>query len=227
MLEQYFKLRRCRRRDDAPWIGQGRRVRQAADAIPAQGFGAAVAGSHMNIMWRRNSPTPRNCSRRDGAATYPRPTHKNGSRRSVTRTSAARRSIPAPKVDRRRPHQHPDPGRHRDRRPSAASTRRKAAPSTSRPTRTLTPSGRAISMRDRPPRTQPHPRQDREPRRLSTGRKCAAVSAGAGRPCRSSRHAHQPNVLRDNPCSRAVLPAALAEVAPVFRTDGEERVPLL
>src|SRR5688500_18116191 len=29
-------------------------------------------------MWRQNSPTPRNCSLRDGAATYPRPTHKNG-----------------------------------------------------------------------------------------------------------------------------------------------------
>ena len=54
-----------------------------------------------------------------------------------------------PEVDRRRPDQHPDPGRRRDHRPSAASTRRKA-PSTPRPTRTLTPSGRAISMRGIP-----------------------------------------------------------------------------
>lgn len=38
----------------------------------------------MNIMWRRNSPTPRNCTLRDGAATYPRPTHKARSRASRT-----------------------------------------------------------------------------------------------------------------------------------------------
>src|SRR4051812_4955322 len=41
---------------------------------------------------------------------------------------------------------------------------------------------------------------------ISTGRKCAAVSAGAGRPCRSSRQAHQPNVLRDNPCAAQYSP---------------------
>jgi hypothetical protein len=29
-------------------------------------------------MWRQHSPEPRNCSLRDGAATYLRPTHKNG-----------------------------------------------------------------------------------------------------------------------------------------------------
>src|SRR4051812_28000080 len=39
-------------------------------------------------MWRRNSPTLRNCSLRDGAATYPRPTHKNG---YVARYIAVRR----------------------------------------------------------------------------------------------------------------------------------------
>jgi hypothetical protein len=94
MLEQYFKLRRCRHRDDAPGIGQSRHIRQAADAIPVQRLDAAVAGIHMHIMWRRNSPTPRNCSHRSGTATYPRPTHKKGSRRSVTCTSAARLSMP-------------------------------------------------------------------------------------------------------------------------------------
>ena len=74
----HTSLCRRRRRDDAPRTGQGRRLRQAADAVSAQGCGAAIAGKHMNIMWRQNSPTPRNCSLRDGAATYPRPTHKNG-----------------------------------------------------------------------------------------------------------------------------------------------------
>ena len=43
----HTSLRRCGRRDDAPWTGQGRRVRQAAYAIPTQGFGAAAARKHM------------------------------------------------------------------------------------------------------------------------------------------------------------------------------------
>jgi hypothetical protein len=42
----------------------------------------------MNIMWRQNSPKPRNCSLRDGAATYLRPTHKHGFARRASLTTA-------------------------------------------------------------------------------------------------------------------------------------------
>src|SRR5919112_1554674 len=83
----------------------------------------------------------------------------------------------AAKIDRRRPDQHPDPGWRRDHRPSAASTRRKASPSTPRPTRTLTPSGRAISMRASTGAAPPASGSGTSA--ISTGRKCAAVSAGA------------------------------------------------
>src|SRR4051794_27977959 len=131
----------------------------------------------------------------------------------------------AAKIDRRRPDQHPDPRRRRDHRPSAASTRRKAAPSTSRPTRTLTPSGRAISMRISSPTGAAPPSSRSGTSAISTGRKCATVSAGAGRPCRSSRQAHQPNVLRDNPCA-ALLPAALATGPPRLHLNPPVRLSL-
>ena len=47
----------------------------------------------MNIMWRRNSPTPRNYSLRDGAATYPRPTHKKGWTKPLRGIGAPAREI--------------------------------------------------------------------------------------------------------------------------------------
>src|SRR3954451_8646809 len=126
----------------------------------------------------------------------------------------------AAKIDRRRPDQHPDPRRRRDHRPSAASTRRKAAPSTSRPTRTLTPSGRAISMRISSPTGAAPPSSRSGTSAISTGRKCAAVSAGAGRPCRSSRQAHQPNVLRDNPCAAQYSPRLWPLARPASRASA-------
>ena len=63
-----------------------------------------------------------------------------------------------------------------------------------------------ISMRASSPSDAAPPASGSGTSVISTGRKCAAGSAGAGRPCRSSRQAHQPNVLRDSPCSAQYSP---------------------